>query len=301
MLTRSARPKMARVACGRENSRRDISAAGLIFWYNTHAKAKRARPGSLRQTDFPRGRAVSMKPPPWTWDASQDIQRNFAGKTQKMAMKKRVYIVESHHHAIREWFIYRECEPHLLSFDYHTDFHEAFIRKAGSPMARHTYSRERHNLYLQKHIPCEDVDAAINDLENDEQIDFAIRSRIIKKAFVFSHNEYHSDGRVLTVPPIVMSEEQIRNVEFMNKFAPRFIDAANHSDVETKCALIGETLVEKGIVSYPEYRHPQLTAKDESEVAKLVATDTILDGVLVTFCKNGFNRPFCNSGQKVRC
>ena len=205
-------------------------------------------------------------------------------------MKKCVYVVLSHHHALREWFRYHECKPDLLSFDYHTDFTKAFIRKAGNPGACHTYSRERHNLYLSKHIPCEDVDAAINDLENDEQIDFAIRSGIIKKAFVFSHNEYHRDGRVLTVPSMVMSAEQTRIVEFMHQFAPRFIDASTHSDIDAKCDIIGETLVEEGIVSYPEHRHRLLMAKDESEVAKLVMTDTILKGVLETFCKNGFNQ-----------
>ena len=205
-------------------------------------------------------------------------------------MKKRVYVVLSHHHALREWFRYHECKPDLLSFDYHTDFTKAFIRKAANPGACHTCSRERHNLYLSKHIPCEDVDAAINDLENDEQIDFAIRSGIIKKAFVFSHNEYHRDGRVLTVPSMVMSAEQTRIVEFMHQFAPRFIDATTHGDIDAKCDIIGETLVEEGIVSYPEHRHRLLMTKDESEVAKLVMTDTILKGVLETFCKNGFNQ-----------
>lgn len=205
-------------------------------------------------------------------------------------MKKRVYIVLSHHHALREWFRYHECKPDLLSFDYHTDFHKAFIRKAGNPGACHTYSRERHNLYLKKHIPCEDIDAAINDLENDEQIDFAIRSGIIQKAFVFSHMEYGDRRRVLTVPPIVMSTEQIRIAELMHQFAPRLIAASTHSDVDTQCDIIGETLVEEGIVSYPEHRHPLIIAKDESQMAKLVTDDTILDVVLETFCKNGFNQ-----------
>ena len=202
-------------------------------------------------------------------------------------MNKCVYIVELHHHVIKEWFRYRESKPDLLSFDYHTDFRKAFIGKFGDPRA---YSRELHNLYLSKHVPCADVDEAIKDLKNDEQIDFAIRSRIIKKAFVFSHNEYHSDSRVLTVPPIVMSVEQIRIMELMHKFTPRFIGASTHSDVDTKCDVIGETLVEEGIVSYPEHRHPLLTAKDEAQVAKLVTTDAILKGVLEAFCKNGFDQ-----------
>lgn len=205
-------------------------------------------------------------------------------------MRKRVYIVWSHHHALREWFQYRDSEPHLLSFDYHTDFHKAFIQKSGDPSACYAYSRERHNLYLKKHISCEDVDAAISDLRNDEQIDFAIRSGIIKRAFIFSHNEYHSDSRVLTVPPMVKGAEQVQIEEILRNFAPSVVSNAVHSDIDKSCDVIGETLVENGIVSYPECRHPLLTENGESQMAQLVTTDAILDEVLETFCKNGFKQ-----------
>ena len=50
---------------------------------------------------------------------------------------------------------------------------------AGDPETNYAYSCARHNLYLNKHIPCENVDAAIGDLKNDERIDFAIRSGMI--------------------------------------------------------------------------------------------------------------------------
>ena len=107
-------------------------------------------------------------------------------------MKKRVYIVWSHHHAIKELFRYRECGSHLLSFDYHTDFHEAFLRSScassSAQFGARPYTIEKHNLVLEKHIGCGDenaLEAAVNDLRNDEHIDFAIRSGMIKRAFVF--------------------------------------------------------------------------------------------------------------------
>ena len=54
---------------------------------------------------------------------------------------------------------------------------------------------------MKKHIPCNDVEAAIKDLRNDEHIDFAIRSGMIEKAFVFSRNiNTFRDARVLSIP-----------------------------------------------------------------------------------------------------
>lgn len=174
-------------------------------------------------------------------------------------MKKRVYVAVCHHHVIREWFRYRECGMHLLSFDFHTDFLEAFIKKAGDPAANHAYSQVRHKLYLDKHIPCENVDAAVSDLKNDEHIDFAIRSGMIERAFVFSHNDWNRDG-VLVVPS---RKRQIT--------PPR-----------------------RGIVSYSEAGHPMINPPyDDSQMAKmakLVTSDEVLEDVLKTFCECGFDQ-----------
>ena len=174
-------------------------------------------------------------------------------------MKKRVYVALSHHHVIKEWFRYRGCGVHLLSFDFHTDFREAFISNAGDPSANYAYSRERHNLYLNKHIPCENVEAAISDLKNDEHIDFAIRSGMIERAFVFSHNDWNRDG-VLVVPS---RKKQI--------VPPR-----------------------RGIVSYSEAGHPMINPPyDDSQMAKmakLVTDDEVLADVLKTFCECGFDQ-----------
>ena len=175
-------------------------------------------------------------------------------------MKKRVYIVMSHHHAIREWFRYRESEPHMLSFDYHTDFREAFSNKSGNQRTFDEYSRGIRGLHLSKHIPCEDVDAAISDLKNDEQIDFAIRAGIIKKAFVFSHDlNTVNDKRVLNVPN-----------------GRRQIDQSQ-------------------IFSYCEATHPLATPYPytdvtEAKMARIVTTDEVLNEVIKTFRKYGFDQ-----------
>ena len=205
-------------------------------------------------------------------------------------MKKRVYIVESHHHVIREWLRHRGRGMHLLSFDYHTDFHKAFIRKAGDPSTNFAYSSERHNLYLTKHIPCKDVEAAIKDLENDEHIDFALRSGMIEKAFVFSNDEYGDRDRVLTVPAIAMSEEQVQIVEVMRNFAPIVLKDPPRHDDDISHDGHANFRVKYGIVSFPECRHPLLMAKDESQKAKIVTTDDVLNEVIETFCKHGFDQ-----------
>ena len=172
-------------------------------------------------------------------------------------MKKRVYITWSHHHVLKEWFRYKGTGAHLLSFDYHTDFHEAFLRKSWNPVF---HSCGNHDLYLSKHIRCRDVDAAIKDLTNDEHIDFAIKSGMIEKAFVFSRdsNSFH-DGRVLSVPN---GREQ---------------------------------LVHARIFSYCEKWHPLATPQPyddstEAKMAKLITTDQVLNEVIDTFRKYGFNQ-----------
>lgn len=175
-------------------------------------------------------------------------------------MKKRVYITWSHHHVIKEWLRYQRTGVHLLSFDYHTDFQEAFVRKAGDPSAGYAYSSTRHKSYLAKHIPCQDVDAAIKDLRNDEHIDFAIETGMIEKAFVFScDSSSFADERVMRVPNEMEQIGQAR------------------------------------IFSYSEMDHPiarpyPYTPIKQAKVAKLVTTDEVLNEVIETFRRYGFNQ-----------
>lgn len=200
-------------------------------------------------------------------------------------MKKRVYIAWSHHHVLKEWYRYREYGMQLLSFDYHTDFRGAFCGKSGR-----TYPDERTALYMRKHIPCNDVCGAIKDLENDEHIDFAIRSGIIKRSYVFSHNEYGRRLGVLTVPPLVMNEKQIQMAKFMSRFAPRVLKVADCGNAVISHGVLGVALTEGEIVSFPECRHPLLQAAEVAERAKLVTTDDVLGKVLETFREEGFNQ-----------
>lgn len=201
-------------------------------------------------------------------------------------MKKRVYIALSHHHVVREWFKYRERGMHLLSFDYHTDFHEAFTGKSKDPHVHFSRCNKLHNLYLNKHIPCCDIGAAIKDLKNDEHIDFAMKSGIIKYAFVFSHLEYCVRNRVLTVPPMVASEEQVQIMGLRRKNVPIDLKDSTCHDDDISHDVYHD---EHRIVSFPECRHPLLMAKDESQMAKLVTTDDVLNEVIKTFCKYGFD------------
>ena len=175
-------------------------------------------------------------------------------------MKKRVFIVCSHHHVVKEWFSYKGKGAHLLSFDYHTDFREAFISKSGDPRACYAYSSTLHKSYLSRHISCRDLEAAIKDLKNDEHIDFAIKSGMIGKAFVFSRDSSSEIGkRVLSVP---------------NK--RKRVDQAE-------------------IISYSENNHPLAKPCPYSDpkaevIAKIITADIVLDEVIKTFREYGFNQ-----------
>lgn len=218
-----------------------------------------------------------------------------------IVMRKRVYIVWSHHHAIKEWFRYRELGLHLLSFDYHTDFHQAFLRSScTSSQAQfgvRPYTIENHNLVLKKHIGCRDEDAlevAVNELRNDEHIDFAIRSGMIKRAFVFScASSSFKDGRVLEVPaapPIEMIDDHVQMMMKLNSLAPKVLKEAREGEEDLSTDILVGKSVEVGIVSFSEFRHPLLEGKDESESARLVTTDGVLNEVLETFREQGFNK-----------
>ncbi len=172
-------------------------------------------------------------------------------------MKKRVYITWSHHHVIKEWVRYKETGAHLLSFDYHTDFHEAFLRTSWDSVSCSCGNRD---VYLRKHIPCRDVDAAIEDLWNDEHIDFALKCGMIEKAFVFSHNcSSFRDGRVLDVPNRRKQIAQAR------------------------------------IFSFCEMWHSLATPQPyddstEAKMGQLITTDEVLNEVIETFREYGFHQ-----------
>ena len=112
--------------------------------------------------------------------------------TVKMIGGKAVYIVEEHHHALIPWQIERlkAAQPHaLITFDYHADTRPAFLRYAFSACGQDDRKAAilRHKMtssaaYDNEAFPA----AAVKQLSNDEHIDYAIKSGIIRNAFVFS-------------------------------------------------------------------------------------------------------------------
>lgn len=215
-------------------------------------------------------------------------------------MKKRVYIVDSHHHVLREWFRYRGSGVQVLSFDYHTDFHKAFTHASYQQSEDHSGNYYESYICKHKYIPCDDEDGvgkAVNNLINDEHIDFAIRSGMIEKAFVFSHDDYPDGRRVLTVPVVEASTGLVEFMPLIQKsgIAPTVIrdlvpiNVGTSQDEKSNCH--GGAV----IVSYPEFRCPLATPRPyddstEEKMATIVTADDVLEDVLKTFKEHGFNQ-----------
>jgi len=108
---------------------------------------------------------------------------------------KAVYIFEDHNVAFAAWSEIKaahEGELILLTFDHHTDVHEAFIGWAYkeidpdldgvSPLIEERLAR----------VNVQDegsVREAVNDLRNDEQIDAALRLGLFRLAFCFNNQD----------------------------------------------------------------------------------------------------------------
>jgi hypothetical protein len=170
-------------------------------------------------------------------------------------MKKRVYIAESHHYVIKEWFRYKKSGVHLLSFDYHTDFQKALVRKfSNSGAAKHI----SYNEYLSTYISCYDIDAAIKDLRHDEHIDFALRSGIIEKAYVFSYDNFSDKERVKNVCEEGDHRENARIFSYCERY-------------------------------HPQAQPPPYDEIKESHMAKINTTDVVLGEVIQKFDRYGFD------------
>lgn len=93
---------------------------------------------------------------------------------KKIINKKKVYIVEEHHHVLLPWASEREqlgIAPHVLTLDHHTD-----------TLPEYTHYDETHETPHEKRIDRRDprqIEAALKDLRHDEHFDFAIRNDII--------------------------------------------------------------------------------------------------------------------------
>ncbi len=112
---------------------------------------------------------------------------------------KPVYIFEDHNVGLAAWADIKaqyETELILLTFDHHTDVHEAFIG-----WAYHANNRNMDNVepIIEKRLARvnvrnpQSVQEAVKELRNDEQIDAALRLGIFRLAFCF--NNQHRNTR----------------------------------------------------------------------------------------------------------
>jgi len=118
----------------------------------------------------------------------------FKGDCEKVEIPgKDIYVFGDHATALLPWTEisrYLGQRPILLTLDNHTDIHKAFSRHVSY---QHTTSNNESELVRQSHcsaIRCDDfktIESAIKELENDEQIDAAIKTAIIDFALVIHH------------------------------------------------------------------------------------------------------------------
>ncbi len=123
----------------------------------------------------------------------------FAHKSIK---NKDIYIVENHHHVLEPWAIYRKESteaPILITLDHHTDCHSSFLSYCGNKYQRENQENiDKREVCMKMEVQNIDyndvhtVKDAIEKLKHDEHIDTAIKSGIIKNAFVISY-QGHSD------------------------------------------------------------------------------------------------------------
>lgn len=115
----------------------------------------------------------------------------------KIINNKDIYIVEDHHHVLEPWAIFRKETneaPILVTLDHHTDCHSAFFyychfQYKDDNQGNINKKEECWSVEVQ-HINYNDVCTvrnAIERLRHDEHIDAAIKSKIIKDAFIISY------------------------------------------------------------------------------------------------------------------
>lgn len=100
-----------------------------------------------------------------------------------------VFIVDAHHEILAAWAEIRQrlgIAPHLITFDSHTDSHRAFMRHIGKGWD--APDLEVLGRPLVDAIRIDDptsISRAIEQLANDEHIDWACRVGIIDQTFIF--------------------------------------------------------------------------------------------------------------------
>ncbi|MCH4568355.1 UPF0489 family protein [Bacillus sp. ES1-5] len=144
---------------------------------------------------------------------------------------KDIYIVDDHHHALEPWAIYRKESheaPILVTLDHHTDRLNAFLKycywQYKGENDENDRKREECREIQVQHIDYNDmhtVKSAINNLRFDEHIDTAIKSNIIKNAFIINYQEsndipstFKDQKRVESIQSYEAMLAHIKGIEF---------------------------------------------------------------------------------------
>lgn len=109
--------------------------------------------------------------------------------TKRIMEDKQIYIVENHHEVLLPWAKYaleHNEAPVLITFDHHMDTRSAYNRYA-MKIAGTEWKRERKRLLGKVDIGDEEaLEKTLEQLSNDEHIDFALQTGILSEAVVFS-------------------------------------------------------------------------------------------------------------------
>lgn len=119
---------------------------------------------------------------------------------KKIIAGKNIYIFESHEMSFAAWGEIKKTlktDLILLSFDHHTDTHEAFLKhyyEKYNIESSLEYDEDQHNQFVEELLSKIDIDnqTSIYDaahlLHNDEQIDAAIKKGFVSYAFIITHD-----------------------------------------------------------------------------------------------------------------
>lgn len=132
---------------------------------------------------------------------------------ERSIREKRVWIVESHHHALLPWSVIRRelpCPLTLISLDHHPDYISAFATAACGDRYKPNdcAAQERIRASLVQQINFNDektVEEAIEQLRHDEHISAAIQAGILDRAYVVQMLEEACirEGRIHILPPLL--------------------------------------------------------------------------------------------------
>jgi hypothetical protein len=114
---------------------------------------------------------------------------------------KPVYIFDSHNVALAAWAEIKASHDEellLLTFDHHTDTHDAFVRYACLKNGKNMVGIDPIMDERLSRIDWRDkqsVHEAVNDLNNDEQIDAALKLGLFSYAFCFNNEHRNANPK----------------------------------------------------------------------------------------------------------